>query len=93
MHHNESFSRLKSKLDCTEKHDSDFGKLSMQKGGSFQKEWFIFFSIVDGFFLTSHPRAYATLYAIKKNSYLFIYLLLHSNRNDKNAFQATHRKS
>ena len=43
LHHNESFSRLISKLDSTEKHDSNFGKLCMKKGGSFQKERFLFF--------------------------------------------------
>ena len=41
-HQNESFSRLIRKLDCTEKHDSNYGNLSVKKGGSFQKECFFF---------------------------------------------------
>ena len=40
-----------SKLDSTEKHESNFGNLGMKKGGSFQKEGFLFllkFSMVRG---------------------------------------------
>ena len=43
LHHNESFSRLISKLDSTEKHDSNFGNLCIKKSGWFQKEEFLFF--------------------------------------------------
>ena len=42
-----------SKLDSTEKHESNFGNLCMKKGGSFQKrEVFISFKISDGGVLT-----------------------------------------
>ena len=40
---NESFSRLISKLDSTEKHDSDFGKLCMKKADRLQKRGFYIF--------------------------------------------------
>ena len=61
----------------------------MKKGGSFLKERFLFFQIVDGGgFDPQPPRVYATAYMpLKKTP---IYLLLHSNRNDKNAVLATH---
>ena len=40
-----------SKLDSTEKRDSNFGNLCMKKGGSFQKERFLLFfkSLMGGF--------------------------------------------
>ena len=42
--------------------DNNFGNLCMKKGGSFQKERFSFFSVVNGGVLTTPkpPRAYAT---------------------------------
>ena len=61
LHHNESFSRLISKLDGTEKHDSNFGKLCI-KSGSFQKERFL--CVLNrqwgGVRPPKPPRAYAT---------------------------------
>ena len=43
LHHKESFSRLYSKLDSTEKHDSNFGNIRVKECGSFQKRGFQFF--------------------------------------------------
>ena len=43
------FQDFMSKLDSTEKHESNFGNLCMKKGGSFQKrEVFISFKIFKG---------------------------------------------
>ena len=67
----------------------------MKKGAWFQKErFFIFLNRRWGFLTPNNPpfpRAYATAYMPLKETP--IYLLLHSNRNNKNAVQATHRKS
>ena len=52
-----------SKLDSTEKHDSNFGNLCMKKAGSFQKERFfiLFFNRQWGGGVTPEPpRVYAT---------------------------------
>ena len=48
LHHDESFSRLKSKLDSTEKHDSNFRNLCIKKADHSKKSGFYFFSIVNG---------------------------------------------
>ena len=42
LHHMKVFQDFISKLDSTEKHQSNFGNLCTKKGGLFQKEWFSF---------------------------------------------------
>ena len=56
------FQDFLSKLDSTEKHESNFGNLCMKKGGSFQKERFSFLlkSSMGGGVTPKSPRAYAT---------------------------------
>ena len=51
-----------SKLNSTEKHESNFGNLGMKKGCSFQKERFSFFfkSLMEGVLTPEPPGAYAT---------------------------------
>ena len=52
-----------SKLDSTEKNESNFGNLSMKKGGSFQKERFSFLINLQWGVDPRNPpppRAYAT---------------------------------
>ena len=65
-----------------------------KKGGSFQRERFLLFfkSSMEGGGEVNPPplRAYATAYMPLKETPIF--LLLHCNRNDKNAVQATSQK-
>ena len=59
-----------------------------KKVNSFKKRGFYFFKIVNGGgFDPQPPREYTTAYMPLKETP--IYLLLHNNRNDKNAIQAT----
>ena len=65
MHHNENLSRLKSKLDNTEKHDSNFRNLCIKNADRSKKSGFYFFHRQwNGGELNtkppSPPRAYAT---------------------------------
>ena len=80
-----------SKLDSTEKHESNFGNLCMKKGGSFQKERFSFLlkcSMGGGLTPETHPvrtrlNKHNQSYDIFCNTFNRFYVIKDSRRLSK----------